>query len=137
MSAYGLASFKHNDHAITLPEGFDYASLKGREVWANVAPRMKVGDIIHIRNAENTIYARYIVRAADKFYVDVAELESFDFAMPADEATDENRGLTVAFRGRAKWAVVRTSDNERIKDGFDTAEDARAWMTGASPKKAA
>ena len=46
-------------------------------------------------------------------------------------------GLKVAHRGKAKWCVVREADNERIQSGFQTADDANAWLESHTAKVAA
>lgn len=122
---YGLAEFRHTDHSITLPDGFAYDALFERDTWAHIAPRLKPHDIIHVRDERGTLYARLYVRACDRLWAVVKEIERVSLV---DEEPAMAGGLRVAYRGKAKWCVIRDSDNMRLQSGFDTQEQANAWL---------
>jgi hypothetical protein len=136
ISSLGLAQFKHQEWAVTLPPGdaVPYERLLEPDAWKHVAIKFKPGDMIHVRSPDNTLYARLMVRSVGKMFLTVEEIEKKVFG--ASVETDIGK-LDVRFAGRAKWAVYRKSDNERIKDGFDTKEEAAAWAEGHIKEMAA
>lgn len=136
-STYGLAEHKHIEHAITLPVTFPYDALFEREAWAHIGVKFRAGDIVHVRDEAHTFYARLYVRAAERLWVDVVEIEKRSLSKQPAIGGAAEHGLKVEFRGKAKWAVVRESDNERVKDGFPTSDDAQAWLEAHNEKVAA
>jgi hypothetical protein len=136
-STYALAEYRHTDHSITLPLSFPYDQLFERDAWAHIGSKFKAGDIIHVRDEAHTFYARLYVRAADRLWVDAVEIEKHSLTAHSASGGAVSNGLKVEWRGKAKWSVVRESDNERVKDGFPTAEDAKSWLDQHNQKVAA
>lgn len=133
-ASLGLAEHKHIEHALTLPEGFPYEAVFQRDAWAHVGVKLRQHDIVHVRDEKGSFYARLYVRAADRLWADVFELEC---VLLMKEPAAISGGLKVAHRGKAKWCVVREADNERIQSGFQTADDANAWLSSHTAKVAA
>lgn len=137
-SAYGLAQFKHAEHALMLPAGFPYEALSNRDAWCHIGIKFKPGDIVHVRDEPGTFYARLYVRAADRLWVDAFEIERVSLVSKAILDATPKDGLAVKWRGpKGKWAVVREIDNEALKGGFQSADEAAAWMTDHTTKVAA
>lgn len=134
-SASGLESFKHQSWAVTLPEGFKYEWLFQQDAWKHIAVRYKQGDIIAVRSHDHTLYAQLYVRAADRTWVQVTELSCQRFG---DEVKTEVGGYAIRWGSpKTLFGVYRESDNERIKDGFQTKEIAAAWLDDHLKKTAA
>ena len=135
-SAFGLVQFKHSDIAITLPKGFDYELLKSGDTWKHIATRFKQGDIVHVRTEDHAFYAILYVRAADALWVQTEEM--FFKQLGKEETVSSDGGYDVKWGSpKTLFGVYRSSDGERIKDGFQTKEAAADWLTEHLRKTAA
>lgn len=132
---FALAEYKFNEWAVVLEFGTPYESIFAPDFWAHVAKDLKQGDIIHVRSEDHSFYARVYVRASDRLWAKVGEIEAVNF--DATQKAEES-GLAVKWIvGKRSFAVVRQSDNQVIQGGFQIKEDAVAWMNDHNAKMAA
>ena len=115
--------------AVVLPAGTPFNTVLDEKYWSNVAAQFKMFDRIVVNADDGAFTGTLHVRAAGRGWARMAVLDYHELgaAVPVKESDTH----TVAYRGAyAGWCVVRRADSEVIKDKFQTAEDARAWMAG-------
>lgn len=98
--------------------------------WALMAYRMTIYDQIEARAEDGAWIAYLIVTGVDRTWARVAvdrvlTLTTSDVA--ATQAAMQKH--KVEWKGpQYKYAVIRLSDDAKVKDGFQNKEDAGAWM---------
>lgn len=118
------------DHARVIyhfaPEvGVDPAELLAPGYWSNVASTLRPGDEIIVIPEDGAWRSHLIVRAAAKVEATVQQLSLVQLG---EQVIEELGAYKVAFRGRAKWGVVKQETGEVLKDGIETKEAAALWM---------
>lgn len=124
-------------HFVAVAEqGTTRDELKSPEFWKNIAPKVKVWDKIDVLSDDGTFYAEYLVMSCGRAWVKVREmlyinLTTSDVSATQAEAqdgvvqADSKEGHVVAWKGPInKWSIIRNSDKEYIKKGFDSEADA-------------
>lgn len=110
--------------------------------WAHVAKRLRQWDVIEVRPADATWFARLMVRSVGPAGPVLAVLEHHEFtdrkkpeakAKPKAETASD---YDVKFSGGSdKWRVVRKADKEVVAKGLETREAAdealEAHLSGA------
>lgn len=123
-----------NVHAAVTPIGTPYEDVLEPEFWAQVAYKLRVGDEIIVHTDDMTYYARLLVRDVGGPSLQrvpnraiVAELMHQQLGPLAKEL--RNKTHEAKFMGpHLKWCVIALSDQQVLKDGFSTAEEAQGWM---------
>jgi hypothetical protein len=125
-NAFQLAEgFARNSWRVTLDEETPYERLFEREFWSHVASQLGRGDIIEVTDEKISFGAILIVRACDRLWAVVGEISRNDFDAPV---AVEDAPLIIQWKGpKLRFCVVRTTDNERVKEGFQVKEDAETW----------
>lgn len=117
------SEFARTTYTMELPKGHTLEDALKPEYWVHVAMQLKLGDHIEILAHDMSFYAEAIVigltSKAAKLH---CYLQSDVTANTEDMVEDDD--FDVKFRGRAKWSVVRKSDNAVIKEHLDSKEDA-------------
>jgi hypothetical protein len=123
---FKLASFATNRWAVTVPAGLMLDAVLVPEFWAHNVRRLHQGDIVEVRCEDASFFAELYTIKTDKLAAYMAVLRHFDLnALQAKpEAVASNEPVSVEFRGRGKWSVMRGRDV--LKSGFDTKADAEA-----------
>lgn len=127
---YCLAQQRWNEHSIIVPADHPYDQVFDESYYANIAERLRPGEIIHVRAEDGSWYARLMVRSAGRLWAKVSEIEHVDFReVVAIGASDEFAGYEVKFSGFSdKWRVVRLKDKKALKAGCQTEDEARTWL---------
>lgn len=134
-SALGLEQFKSQTWALTLPENMTYESLFNQDSWKHIGARFKQGDIVIVRTSDHTLYAELYVRACDKLWVQVSELNKTVFGA---DVPMEHGNYQIKWGGpKTRFGVYRKSDGERIRENFQTKEAAAVWLDDHINKTAA
>ena len=125
-----------NTHGITVPAGTPFEEVLQPDYWALVAPSLLNGDWIRVLTDDGTYEALITVRAVSgpgagrqNNRAIVARLSFWTFEPVADPSV---RPMThrVEYKGtHLRWCIVRSSDNEAVKDGFGTEDEARSALT--------
>lgn len=125
---FKLANYTNNRWSVVPGDGVPFDALLAPEYWAHVARKLQPGDTIEVHAVDGTYFAELYVRSASRLEARVAVLHKTVFDTQASEASSDD-GLIVRFRNHvAKWAVIRTTDNEIMKSGFTTREVAEEWL---------
>lgn len=131
----------------TPPAATKPKDLENPLFWVNVSNagprRVKIGDIIDVVPEGNEWLATVFVLASDKalgavvkvlnlvsLRVDNAPIkaEAETATSARDAAKDTTDEYYVKHRGGAGWSVLRTADNEVVKDRLQTREEAEEHM---------
>jgi hypothetical protein len=131
---FKLATYGHNEWSVDLPADTAYEDVFKPEFWAHNAKKVRPQDKIVVRREDGTLYAELFVRACGPLFVKADEIIKVEFGKQA--ATDSDK-LKVKWIGRNSYTVVRKTDNQVLRDGFQTPEDAAAWMHNHNQQMAA
>jgi hypothetical protein len=116
------ASDVGNWWAIVVPSDVTLEAVLEPAFWSNVAPQLRVADIIDVHSDGRDFYAKLYVREVGRARVAVALVQRAEFE--ALETVNELASYRVKYGGpHSKWAVERVSDRKIVKDGCDTRED--------------
>lgn len=147
------AEYARTIHRHVPEPGATLGEIRRSEYWANVTAKLKAGDRIEIEPESRKWYAElYVLSNRDK-KVTVHLVAFANFADPEMEVEEPEKtpvadinearerffankkteeGYTeeykIEFRKMSKWRVVRASDKEVIKSGFETEQLAAEWL---------
>lgn len=124
------AEFARNAHRAT-PEGStQLKDVLDPAYWSHVAAKFAVYDIIEVIPDGGAWYAQLLITACSKQHAKVSVLNMTKLReTPVVEPKGEAPKFVVEFKGpQRKWSVIRTSDKAYVKEGFDSKEDAAAWL---------
>lgn len=132
---FGLGSFKFNRWSAELDEAQRLEDALDPTFWAGQAdtimghdktkPRGR-GDIIEVRKADSGLYAELLIVEIGKGFVRVKTIAR---AEPEAVELPEKSALTTKWNAGAKThEVVRKSDAQVMRSGFQTKASAAAWI---------
>ena len=125
------AEFVRNVFAITPPPGVTIEDMLKREYWTHVANLLGPMARIEVLPRDGKFFAELIVTASGKNWANVCLRDYVvldNFNAPADNSIYTVKHLG----GDSGWAVVRNSDKQVMGDGFDTSDEANAWLENFS-----
>lgn len=108
--------------------GVTFEDVMKPEYWTHVAPSLRPGHRIEVNAEDGTFWAMLLVVEAERKSARVVTLQhvQIEERAPAPEQSD----VFVKYRGpKVRYSVVRTADNEVLKDGFQTERAAQEWIT--------
>lgn len=98
------------------------------DYWTHVAPSLRTGHRIEILSADASWWAMLIVRATGRHEAIVQALQHVELGA-SETIKSQGVGYEVKWLGGSKkHGVIRTSDDEIIKDEFAVKEAAVKWM---------
>lgn len=122
-----LADQVRNRWAVSPEGGTSIEEVMRPEYTVNIAAQLKRWDVIEVRPDDETYYAELLVKTAERTGATFWLIQFVELASKAP-AAEPNDGFVVGWGGpHQKHRVVRKADNEVLKHGFSSAEDARAW----------
>jgi hypothetical protein len=125
-----LAEYQRQDWVANVEYGVTLEDIKDPGFWAHMAQHMKPYDHVEVRAEDGAWIAYLIVTGCDRTWarvvVDrVVNLTTKDVALSQHAAAKHE----VAFKGpHHKYSVIRLSDRQMVRKGFDTEQEALAWM---------
>lgn len=133
--SFGVASFHYNRWSADLDETQTLDDALLPDFWVGQAEKIMgqdktnpkgVGDIIEIRKRDTGQFMEVIIRALEKGYVKVEPLRSYE---PKAVAEPESSPLTTKWNpGRKYHEVIRKTDKIVMRSGFQTKDEAVAWI---------
>jgi hypothetical protein len=125
-----------NVHGATVTSGTALDEILQPDFWSLVAPSLNVGDWIRVLTDDQAFEALLTVRAVSgpgsglqNNRAIVAKLNFWTFDPVADPAVRPTTHR-VEYKGtHLKWCIIRAADNEQVKKGFASEEDARSGLT--------
>lgn len=124
-------------YRIFAPEGQSIENVCEKTYFEHVTRMLKPGFIVEVLAEDGTWYAELMVRAVSAREAQVGVLSHTVFDGTA-EPSEVDTGYEVKWRGpKGKFTVMRTSDGETVKAGFDSKEAASVWLAGHTKALAA
>lgn len=129
VNALHLKEHAIRQHVAYADEGTKIEDILKPEYWAHHAARLTALDEITVHEESGAWRAVVMVRDKGNVWAKVVLLSKNEFNAPAEgRSVKVGDDLLVDWRGpRVKWSVLRTSDNQRIKDGMATRDEALLW----------
>lgn len=122
------AEYVRNIHAAMPPAGTPMSALKIPEFWSSVAPSLRPNSRIEVMPADGAYFVELIVRSVGPNWARVEVLREKEF-ISAASLVAKIKDFKVEWGGPShKHRVVRLSDKEVVKCGFDTPEQAGEWL---------
>jgi hypothetical protein len=122
---FAEADYIRSHWQATVNHGTSPDDLKDPNYWAHVALKLKVGDRIDACAETGEWYAQLVVRKCDRISAVVGFIHLVEFNENV-EPMEEDSEYEVMWAGQHhKWRIMRVADNEVVKHGFETREDAR------------
>lgn len=118
-----------------VPEaGMPFEDLLKPECWAHVAQLLRPGYRVEVLAEDGSYFAELLVVSAGRLWAKVAVLRKVDLSAvdsePANAANDA--ATSVMWSGpHSKFRVMRQNaggGKDVLRDGFETREEATAWM---------
>lgn len=123
-----LAEFQRQDWVANAEFGTTVNDIMEPSYWSHVASLMKPYDHIEVRAEDGTWIAYLVVMSCDRTWARVA-LDREMKLTTKDVSLSQAVKHEIAWKGpQHKHAVIRLSDSQMIKAGFDNKEEARTWM---------
>lgn len=122
-----LTEFARQAHHVVPEDGTKIEDLLSEAYWSMVAYKFKPCDIIEVHAEDGSYFAELYVRAAGKNWAKMALLRKVDLEPVA--AAIGSPEYEVTWKGpHRRFSAVRTTDNEIVKDGFETREQAVEYV---------
>lgn len=127
-----VSDYEMTTFTLTVEKGTTKEDLINPAFWAHIAVKFRPWDLIYVRSDEGTFFAEYLVLSCGRNWAQVKEksymnLTSSDVSLTQAAAQD---GYKVEWKGpHVKFAVIRNSDSAKIKDSFQTKEEAQTWLS--------
>lgn len=124
-----LAEYRTVTFYYVPPAGVGFESLKDSSYWTHVARNLKPGNKIEVLAEDGAYWALLLVRAVGPRDASVAVLQHEELGGGLEIQGGLPSGFEVKWRGpNAMWSVVRSQDNEVIKDKMGTKEQANLYL---------
>ena len=109
---------------VTAQAGTTKEDIQKPEFWTQVAIKLKPYNRVDVQSDDGAFFAEYLVLSCDKTYANVKLLNWTDLHAVVEQPLED---FYPKWRGpHLKWSVIRSSDKEAIKEGFDTKDAAVA-----------
>lgn len=118
------ASYAFNKWSVTLDETTTFDQVFKPEFWSHVARHFKIGDTIEVRADKNDMFALLYVRSCSNTHASVSEVFRSDFSAADMSAAGDAEYYVRWASLHHKWAIFRKADRTRVKDGFETEQEA-------------
>jgi len=121
------AAHYRTHYAAVVDENTTIEDLTREDYWSHVAMRLRQMDVIDVLAEDNSFYAELLVLQAGTGFAKVMLLREvkLDESL-TDEGADER--FSLVWKGpHRKWAVMRNSDKEILRDTFVSKEQAHIW----------
>jgi len=124
---FKLAEYTHNIWMITPEAGVPVEAIIADPAYlSHVAKMLKPNDLVRIIPDDSSYFAEAIVRSVSNTHARLALLRRIDIEPLEDGIVGDH---AVRFMGlHKKHTVIRLSDKKEVQPGFDTKEDALAWL---------
>src|SRR3990167_9871215 len=96
--------------------------------WKHVGRRFQAPAFINVMPLDGAWFSQLLVLYADRFRVNVTELQHKEINTAAYAETENQEYEAVFLSGSGKHGVKRRADKQIIRHGFATLDEARAWM---------
>lgn len=125
--AFQLAEYARQVWRVTAPADTKIEDLLVPSFWGHIAQSLRSGDLIEVVSEDNSWFADLYVRWARRLEASVSLKNSG--LLEARAVTDDQASeYMIKFRGaRSKFTILKGKDV--VKDGFETENQAQAYLT--------
>lgn len=125
---FSRSEYVNTDWTVTVEAGTSLEDVLNSAFFANVAAQMHPYDHIRVRVDTGEWYAELMVLDCGRNWAKLFKL--CEHKLTREEHNEEiDSQFTVKHLGpHKKYAVIRKSDNETLRDGFTNKHDANAWL---------
>lgn len=120
------AEYKRNLFRVTVDAGTTKEDLEDFEFWKNVSAQCRNSDLIEVVSAANEFFAQCLVINTTDKGANIHVLHFVPLVKEVAKTAAKTKTIApykVEYKGDSnKYCVVRTSDKELIKTGFETKE---------------
>lgn len=128
-TAFKQAEYVRNVFAVTPENGTPYEALLEPSYWSHVAAQLRPQDKIEVIAEDQSYYALLLVTSANKLSAKVAPIQYNDLQNAIEDEAPQAVAHAIKYAGvKAKWRVYRVSDNQPLRDGFSSKDDAQTWL---------
>lgn len=126
-SRLNFVEFARQTHHAVPEEGTRLEDILKDDFWSLVSAKFKPGDLIEVHAEDGTFFAELYVRAAGRNWAKVALLRNVE--LEPVQAAIVSPEFDIAWKGpHRKFSVLRLSDSQIIKDGFEAREQAADYI---------
>lgn len=125
------AEFARNQHVAKVDSTVTLEDVLAPDFWSHVAVQARRGDHIEVYPDDFSWYAELLVVGIGEQFLKVRKIRHEEFVSKADKAAAESKSDYIVkwtSNQRTKHRVIRVSDKEVMKDGFDTIEQANEFI---------
>ena len=125
---FGLVEQLRNDWIANAETGTTLEDIVQPEYWAHNSARMRPYDHIEVRAEDGSWMAELLVTGCDRNWARVKLLQEYKLTS-ADVSLSQAVKHEIQWKGpHLKFAVIRLSDKESVKTGFDDKNSAARWL---------
>jgi hypothetical protein len=123
---FGLAEHRFRRFNAIVSPHLNETGLEDPDLWAMIAPQLRMGDEIRAVAEDNSFVALLFVTFAQgtDARVKVVYGSNLD-AVDHDEINREVNDYQIMQKGQLKWCIVKMSTGERIKENIPTQAEAQ------------
>lgn len=126
-SRINYIEFARQSHHVVPEDGTAFEDVLKDAYWSLVGYKFKPGDLVEVHAEDGSYFAELYVRAAGRNWAKMALLRKIDLEPVAVAIGSPEFEAT--WKGpHRKFSVVRLSDNQIIKDGYETREQAIEYI---------
>lgn len=122
-----LAEYDRQDWVINCEPEITVEDVLEPGYWAHVASLMKPYDHIEARAEDGTWVADLVVTGCDRTWAKVALKQKYNLTTKDVSQSQAFKHSTEWKGPQHRWGVIRISDSQMVKSGFQTKEEATAW----------
>lgn len=122
-----LAEFDRHEWVANAELGVTVEDIQDPGYWSHMAAQLKPYDHIEVRSEDGTWIAFLIVMGCDRTWAKVAIDRVLKLTTKDVSMSQAQRHSTVWKGPQHRFAVIRTSDSEIVKSGFQTKQEADSW----------
>jgi hypothetical protein len=124
-----LGEYARNTHRVTPEQGATVDDMLEPGYWVHVASKFRVGDIVEVFPEGGAWFTTFLVVSQSNVHLKLVVLTSVRLSEEQKAAAKNDAPYKIEHKGSIhKWSVIRASDKSYVKDGFDTKEEASAWL---------
>ena len=122
-----LAEYDRQEWIANAEVGHTIDDVLKPSYWAHMSSQMQPYDHIEVRAEDGSWIADLIVMEPGRNYAKV--VLKFSYEIPNLDNISDSNEHTVAWKGpQRKYTVIRLADQEYVRDGFKTREEAGSWL---------
>lgn len=127
-SRFRESAFVNTDWTVTVEAGTSLEDVLNSAFFANVAARMNPYDHVRVRVDTGEWYAELMVLDCGRNWAKTMKLCEHRLVREEPEQEIDSQFYVKSLGPHKKFAVIRKSDNETIRDGFSNKHEANVWL---------